>query len=103
MLNSVLKKYDKKLFAKKNLDGSVQIYRKSPYGTVNYEILVIENKYFGSYRWLLRSVALMDSSRRDFFVNVKQKNNDIRNLKKDSRQSQDVAEYLINSGMTFNN
>lgn len=103
LLNKLLKKYDKYLGFKKNLDGSIRIFRQSPYSTIKYDILTIENQYSGSYNWILRKIVLMDSRRKDFIVKSIQNNRKQKQIQKDNRSSQEVADFILNSGMTFVN
>jgi len=100
MLNKLLKQYDKYLGYRKLLDGSLVIFRQSPYLITKYDILTIENQYLGSYKWVLRKIALMDSRRKDFIVNTIQKNKKQRQIQKDSRQSKEIAEFILNGGFT---
>jgi len=103
MLNRLLKKYDKYLSYKRNLDGSILIFRQSPYTTMKFDILTIENQYLGSYKWLLRKLMLMDSRRKDFIANSIQHNQKLRQVKRDDRQSREAAEVILHGGMTFIN
>jgi len=103
MLNSLLKKYDKYLDCKKNLDGSITIFRQSPYSTMKFDILTLENQYLGSYKWVLRKIVMMDSRRKDFIVNSLQHNKELRQKSNDNRISREVVDFIANSGMTFIN
>lgn len=101
MLNRLLKKYDKYLGCRKNLDGSLSIFRQSPYTTMKFDILTVTNQYLGSYRWILRKIVLMDSRRKDFIVSSIQHNQKLRQIQKDSRQAREAAEVILHGGMTF--
>ncbi len=91
----MLKKYDKLLFMKKNIDGSKSVKRKSPvYKTVNYDVLDIKNQYLGSTRWVLDKVKRMDSRRIDFFKKPIEDNLRTRWGKKDRRMHEDVASFM---------
>ena len=103
MLNKLLKKYDKYLGCRKNLDGSIQIFRQSPYTTMKFDILVLENQYLGSYRWILKKIAMMDSRKKDFIVSSIEHNKKLKQIQKDDRQSQEAAEFILNGGMSFVN
>jgi len=103
MLNKLLKKYDSYLGCRKHLDGSITIFRQSPFTTIKFDILNIENQYLGSCKWVLRKIVMMDSRRKDFIIKSIQNNNNLRKQKKDDRQSREVADYLLNSGMTLIN
>ena len=101
MLNTLLKKYDKYLDCKKSLDGSTVIFRQSPFTTMKFDILTIENQYFGSSKWILKKIILMDSRRKDFFTNSMQHNKKLRQTQKDNRTSREIADFVLNGGMTF--
>lgn len=103
MLDTLLKKYDSYLGCKKHLDGSITIFRQSPYTIMKFDILTIENQYLGSYNWVLKKIVLMDSSRKDFFTGPIQNNNKLRQIQKDDRISRETADYFLNGGMTFIN
>jgi len=103
MLEKLLKKYDKYLSCRKDLDGSIQIFRQSPYTTMKFDILTIENQYIGSGKWILKKLNLMDSSKRDLITNVIQHNKKSRQKEKDRRMSEELADVLIHGGMTFVN
>jgi len=103
MLNKLLKKYDKQLGCKRNLDGSITIFRKSVYTIKKFDVLNVENQYLGSKRWLLRKIAFMDSNRKDFITSSIQNNKRIRQGKRDNRVSREVADFVQNAGMTFVN
>ena len=101
MLNDLLKKYDKYLGSNRNLDGSINIYRQSPFTTVKYGVLTLENEYLGGSKWVLKKIALMDSRRKDFIVSAINHNKNQRKQKQDNRASREVAEFILNSGMTI--
>lgn len=103
MLNQLLKQYDKYLGCKKHLDGSITIFRQSPYTTIKFDVLTVTNQYSGSFKWLMRKIVLMDSRRKDFIVSSINKNKKQRQIQKDSRQSREVAEFMLHGGMTFIN
>jgi len=103
MLNELLAKYDKQLSCKKNLDGSVTIFRRSAFSTANFDVLAIKNQYIGSAKWVLKRIYLMDSRRQDFFVKSILNNDKLRKAKMDNRISRDIAEFIGNSGATFVN
>jgi hypothetical protein len=100
MLNELLKKYDKQLRCKRNIDGTISIFRKSTYSSMKFNVLEIENQYLGSCKWLLRKIALMDSTRKDFITSSILNNQRIRQGKKDDRISREVADFINNGGMT---
>jgi len=101
MLNKLLKQYDKYLGCKKHLDGSLTIYRQSPYTTTKFDILTVNNQYLGSYKWILQKLVLMDSRRKDFITTSIAHNKKQRQIKKDDRQSREVADYILNGGFTI--
>jgi hypothetical protein len=101
MLEKVLKKYDKYLGCRKNLDGSIQIFRQSPYTTMKFNIFTIENEYLGSYKWILRKLNLMDSSKKDFITEAIKRNRKIKQKESDTRMSNELADFMLNEGMTF--
>ena len=103
LFNKLLKQYDKYLGYRKLLDGSIVIFRQSPFSTTKYDILTIENQYLGSFKWIMRKIALMDSRRKDFIVSAIQHNKKQRQIQKDNRASREIADYILNSGFTIIN
>ena len=103
LFNKLLKQYDKYLGYRKLLDGSIVIFRQSPFSTVKYDILTIENQYLGSFKWVMRKIALMDSRRNDFIVKNIMHNKKQRQIQKDNRASREIADYILNSGFTIIN
>lgn len=101
MLNSLLKKYDKYLGCRKNLDGSILIFRQSPYSTMKYDVLTLENQYLGSCKWILRKIALMDSSRKDFITKSILNNKKQKQIQKDDRISREISDFIFNGGFTI--
>ena len=103
LFHKLLKQYDKYLGYRKLLDGSVVVFRQSPFSTAKYDILTIENQYLGSYKWVMRKIALMDSRRKDFIVKNILHNKKQRQIQKDNRASREIADYILNSGFTIVN
>jgi len=95
-----LKKYDKYLGCKKCLDGSTIIFRQSPYTIRKFDILTLENQYLGSYKWILKKIALMDSRRKDFIVSSIQHNKKLKQKQSDDRISREIADFTLNGGFT---
>lgn len=92
-------KYDKFLRIKKNLDGSVVIYRQSPYSAERqYNVLEIQNQYPGSWNWILRQIILNDAQRYDFITPVIQRNKKIVEGKGDDRVTRDLVDTLFETG-----
>jgi len=90
-----LKKYDKFLNAKKLLDGTVKIYRQSPFSRLQFDVLTIQNSYVGSCRWIRKRISQMDQQRHDIAGDVEKTNKAIRNRKDDSCISRDLADFML--------
>ncbi|MFA5071896.1 MAG: hypothetical protein WC511_06080 [Candidatus Pacearchaeota archaeon] len=89
-----IKKYDKLLKVKKNLDGSIQIIRQSPFNSQKeFEIIEIKNKYSGSFRWIIDRLIKMDTRKFDIVGKCMRNNSDIRNQKEDDRMTKDIADF----------
>jgi len=103
-MEKVLKQYDKLLTFKKNLDGSVDILRKSPFDAQKTHVLfTIKNQRVGSAKWVLKRLISMDTTRHDLVGNAMRKNWAIRNRKDPRNMHEDLAEFMISGGSTFIN
>jgi hypothetical protein len=91
-----IKKYDRWLFTKKNMDWSIDIIRKSQFQVKKeYTVIEIKNQYIGSYWWVLEKLKSMDSRRIDIIWNILNKKPGRRQTKSDSRVHSDIANYII--------
>lgn len=92
-----LKKYDRFLRIKRFLDGTIKIYRQSPFNSQkSYEILSIQNQYFG--RWVLKKIMLMDHQRFNIIGKVHANNKAIRDKKEDDRVTREIADFIQAGG-----
>ena len=102
MWEQKLKQYDNKLYSKKNLDGSIIIYRRSPFNSsISFNILTITNQYPGN--WIIRKLMLMDTQRRDLVGASMRNNMSIRNQKDDDRITREIVEVFQTGGDIFVN
>jgi len=91
-----IKEYDRRLFIKKNLDGSIDIKRWSEFfKTKSYDVFTIKNQYPWSMIWVLETIKSMDSRHIDFFQNVIDANLKKRNAKTDQRMHSDIADFML--------
>ena len=101
-MKTVLKQYDKLLTYKKNLDGSVDILRKSPFNIrKEHRILTITNQYLG--KWVIKKLISMDTTRHDLVGKAMRHNWAIRNKKDSRNMHEDLADFMIKEGSTFIN
>lgn len=98
-----LEDYDKKLKYKKNHDGSVEVYRDSPYSVQREHFLFeIKNRYIGSARWIKNKLMKMDNQRIDIAGNVSRKNKRIRNRKDNTiKLTEELVDYYATGGEIF--
>jgi len=95
---------DKRLDYKRQIDGSITIFRKSPFNArVDYSIVNIRNQFIGSGRWLRDHIIKMDTQRQDIFARVRENNKSIHNKKDDNRAHREIAEMFESGGDTFIN
>lgn len=94
-LKEQLKKYDKFLDAKKYLDGTVEIYRQSPFSKFQFIVFRIQNQYCGSNKWILKKVSLMDNQKRDIVGDVYKINWNLRNKKDNYNLHNEIASFLL--------
>lgn len=91
-----LKKYDSLLDYKRNLDGSMDIFRQSPFSIrKKHKILTIKNQFVGSGRWILNKLMTMDTQKFDIAGSALKKNARIQQAKND-RISRDIGEFMYN-------
>jgi len=89
-----IKKYDALLKIKRNIDGSIQIIRQSPFSSQRqFDILEIKNQYPGSFMWIIDSIIKMDTRKFDIVGKCLRNNLAIRNQKEDDRITKDIAEF----------
>ena len=94
-----MKKYDRLLRVKRNLDGSKQIFRDSPFNSQrSFEILNIENKYIGSFSWIRKHLISIDNQRFDITGASNRNNMAIRNKNPDDRLSRELADFILSGG-----
>ena len=97
-----LKRYDKLLFSQKKLDGSLEIYRQSPFNKrKKHLVMTIQNQLAGS--WIIDKLMMMDMQRKDVAGSVLRNNLRIRNTKDDSRITREIAEMFATDGAIFVN
>lgn len=97
-----LKKYDKLLRLKKNIDGSKVIFRDSPFSSQkSFDIITIENQYLGSLRWALTCLTLMDTRKFDIVGRSMRNNMAIRNRREDDRITRDISEFWEVGGQSI--
>ena len=103
-MKEVLRNYDKLLTYKKNLDGSVDIIRKSPFDTQKeHNLFKISNQYIGSANWVLRKLISMDTTKYDLVGNAMRHNWAIRERRDSRNMHEDLAEFMVSGGSTFIN
>ena len=98
-MKDVLKQYDKLLTYKKNLDGSVDILRKSPfYAQKTHKIFAIRNQYIGSKNWIIKKLISMDTTKYDIVGKAMRDNWAIRDKKDPRNMHEDLAEFMLTGG-----
>jgi hypothetical protein len=92
--------YDKRLFLKKTLDGSVSLYRKSPFfKNKDYKIKTYTNTFFGGGRWLKNEIIAMDTQRHSIIESVSYHNRRLRDERpEDRRMHREIAEFIAMGG-----
>lgn len=97
-----IKKYDKFLFSKKEIDGTTTIYRRSPFGTRDFDLFKIQNQFIGSGRWIKDKLIQMDCQRSDIFGDVEKHNKNIHDRKDDNtRIGKMMGDYISEMGSSF--
>lgn len=94
-LGRQVKLYDRFLRVKKMLDGTVKVYRQSPFARRQYDVLIIHNQYIGSGEWVLIKISLKDSQRHNISGDVLKTNRRITDAKNDNRMHKEVAEFML--------
>lgn len=103
-MEDVLKQYDKLLTFKKNLNGSVDIIRQSPFDAQkSHKLFTISNQYTGSAKWIVRKLISMDTTRYDLVGNAMRKNWAIRQKKDPRNMHEDLADFMLSGGSIFIN
>jgi hypothetical protein len=88
-----IKTYDKKLYIKKNTNGSIDIIRKSSFDKKKeYIIFTVQNQFIGN--WIIDKLKSMDTQRINMFNSVEKGNLEIKNRKSDDRQHRDIADFI---------
>ena len=96
-----LKKYDKFLDAKKLLDGTVKIFRQSPFSHFQFDVLTIQNKYLGSCGWILKRISQKDQQRHDICGDVEKANWKRRQEKTDSRMTREITDFMLKDSVVI--
>jgi len=99
-----IKDYDKKLISKKEHDGSVTIYRVSPYGADReHYLFTISGQFVGSGRWIREKLIRMDTHRFDIVGEAQLHNKRLKKYSKNnSRQmSNEIADMFATGGDIF--
>lgn len=104
IMKDVLSRYDRLLTHKKNLDGSVDILRQSPFNArTKHKILTISNQYIGSAKWIVRKLISMDTTRYDLVGDAMRNNWAIRRKKGSRNVHEELADFIVKNGSTFVN
>jgi len=90
-----LELYDRFLRVTKLLDGTVKIYRHSPFSRRQYDVLIIQNQYIGSNEWILIEVNMKDSQRHNIYGDVLKTNRGIHEKKRDNRVHKEIADFML--------
>lgn len=99
MLRTILKKYDSYLNYQKQLDGSITIFRQSPFNSQRqFKVFTIKNQYVGSCNWVIQKIALMDSQHFDIGGRILANNRRITDAKNDDRMTREIVELFENGG-----
>lgn len=105
MLNQLahkLQKYDKFLKVRQLLDGSIKIFRKSPFSINDFDVLTIQRQYIGSANWIIQRLSLMDTQKRDLCGDVLKNNYSIRHRRDDNRVHREVADFILQDKIAIN-
>ena len=100
-LERQLNLYDRFLRVKRSLDGTVKVYRLSPFSRRQYDVLTIQNKYRGSCKWILREINLKDSQRHNIAGSVYKQNIYKRMEREDDRTHQEIADFMLKDQIVF--
>lgn len=90
-----LKSYDRFLFYKKLLDGTLKIIRKSPFSNFQFDVLTVQNQYVGSGKWIMRKINLKDNQRHNLAGEVYRNNWNLRYKKEDNRIHKEIADFIL--------
>lgn len=94
-----LKKYDKLLGTKKNLDGSISVVRQSPFDKrKKHELFLVKNQFVGSGKWILKKLISMDTTRHDLVGQAQRHNMRIREQRGNRNMHQEIADFVVNGG-----
>jgi len=94
-IKDVLKRYDKQLGSKRHLDGSLAVYRSSPFNiTREHELFRLKNMHVGSAKWIRIKLIKMDTQRFDLTGEVLRHNKKIKEDKGDKNMSEDLADFF---------
>lgn len=94
-IKDVLKRYDKQLRSRRHLDGSLTVYRNSPFSvTREHELFRLENMYVGSAKWIKEKLIKMDTQRFDLTGEVLRHNMKIRENQNNNNVSRDLASFF---------
>lgn len=101
-IEDVLQRYDKLLRSKRRLDGSLAVYRDSPFNTTReHELFKIENMYVGSAKWIRTKLIKMDTQRFDLVGEASRHNMKIRNQQSNNNTEKDLANFFEAGGESF--
>ena len=101
-MEKALKQYDKLLTHKKNLDGSVDILRQSPFDTQKeHKLFTITNQRLG--HWVIKKLISMDTTRHDLVGKSIRHNLAIKNKQDSRNMHEELAELITLGGSTFIN
>jgi len=99
MLKTILKKYDSYLDYHKDLDGSITIYRQSPFNSQRqFKVFTIKNQYLGNCSWVIQKIALMDSQHFDIGGRILENNRRIKEARNDDRITREIVELFHSGG-----
>ena len=97
MLKQELKKYDSYLDYKKQLDGSLTVFRQSPFNSQKqFTAFTIKNQYPGD--WILQKIMSMDNQRIDIGGRILENNRRIKEAKSDDRITREIVDMWSSGG-----
>ncbi len=94
-IEDVLKNYDKQLGSKRYLDGSLTVYRNSPFNiTREHKLFEVKNMYIGSAKWIKIKLIKTDTQRFDLTGEVLRHNKKIKEAEDDKKMNEDLADFF---------
>jgi len=94
-LTKKIKTYDRFLEVKKNLNGSISIFRKSPFYKKTHDIFTVSNRFIGSGNWLIKKMSEMDTQRNNIISQVVNNNKKKLYDKKDNELHREMADLML--------